>query len=134
MRDPDEIGPMVAVREFVDAFNNQDVDRMQAACADATTIIDDFAPHEWAGSEATTRWYREMAAMAAGYGISGWSVTLTESHQVAVSDRRAYVVAPIDLQYLRDAAARQRAGFMTLSLGEDGEQWRISALAWTWEP
>jgi hypothetical protein len=46
-----EIGPMVAVRHFVDGFNKDDVDLMQAACVDETSIIDDFPPHEWGEAE-----------------------------------------------------------------------------------
>ena len=97
-----EIGPMVAVRQFVEGFNNDDVDLPQAACADETSIIDDFPPHEWTGRGATTRWYREMAGMATGYGMSDWSVTLAEPRHVAVSDWQAYVVVPVDVRWMQD--------------------------------
>ena len=127
-----EIGPMVAVRQFVDGFNDDDVDRQQAACTDETSIIDDFPPHEWTGPGATTRWYREMAGMATGYGMSHWSVTLDEPRQAIVSDSHAYVVVPIECRWRQDGAPVQRPGSMTMTLREGAEGWRISALAWTW--
>ena len=127
-----EIGPMVAVRQFVEGFNNDDVDLAQAACADETSIIDDFPPHEWTGHRATTRWYREMARMATGYGMSDWSVALNEPRHVSVSERLAYVVVPVGVRWLQDGTPVERTGSMTMAVREEAEGWRISALAWTW--
>jgi hypothetical protein len=126
------IGPMVAVRAFVDGFNEDDTDRMQAACTNETSIIDDFPPHEWRGAGATTRWYGDMAGMATGYGMSGWSVTPAEPTEVTVSDRQAYVVVPVDVRWVQAGAPVARTGFMTMALREEVVGWRISALAWTW--
>ena len=127
-----EIGPMGAVRHFVEAFNNDDVDRMQAACASETSIIDDFPPHEWTGRGATTTWYRDMERMATEYGMSDWSVTLDAPRHITVSDRHAYVVVPIDVRWLQDGTPAERTGSMTVALGDGAEGWRISACAWTW--
>jgi hypothetical protein len=126
------VGPMVAIRQFVEGFNNDDVDLAQAACTDETSIIDDFPPHEWAGRGAATTWYRDMAGMATGYGMSDWSVTLNEPSNVTVSERLAYVVVPVDVRWLQHGKPIERTGFMTAALREEAEGWRISALAWTW--
>lgn len=126
------LGPMVAVRQFVEGFNDDDPARMQAACQDATSLIDDFPPHEWTGPGATTRWYLEMARMASGYGMSDWSVTLGEPSDITVSDELAYVVVPVDVRWMQHGTATPRTGFMTMALREGSEGWRISALAWTW--
>jgi len=126
------LGPMVAVRQFVEGFNNDDVDRAQAACTDETSIIDDVPPHEWSGSGAATTWYRDMARMATGYGMSDWSVTLAEPLEVTVSDRQAYAVVPVDVRWMQGGTPTDRKGFMTMALRERSEGWRISALAWTW--
>ena len=123
---------MVAVRQFIEGFNDDDVERVQAACADETSIIDDFPPHQWTGRGATTTWYRDMAGMAAEYGMSAWSVTLSEARNVAVSDRDAYVVVPIDVRWLQDGTPADRTGYLTVALREGAEGWRISARAWTW--
>lgn len=127
-----EIGPMVAVRAFVEGFNNDDIDLAQAACADETSIIDDFPPHEWTGRGATATWYRDMARMASEYCMSDWSVTLDEPRHVTVSERLAYVVVPIDVRWLQDGTPAERTGSMTVALREEAEGWRISACAWTW--
>ena len=126
------IGPMVAVRQFVEGFNNGNVELAEAACADETSIIDDFPPHEWTGRGATTRWFRDMARMAAEYGMSDWSVALDEPRHVMVSDRQAYVVVPIDVRWLQHGTPEGRTGSMTVALREQANGWRISACAWTW--
>jgi hypothetical protein len=73
-----------------------------------------------------------MARMATGYGMSDWSVTLDEPRHVAVSDRQAYVVVPVDVRWLQNRTQEERTGFMTLALRARAGGWRISALAWTW--
>ncbi len=128
-----EIGPMAAVRQFVEGFNNDNVDLAQAACADETSIIDDFPPHEWTGRGAATRWYRDMTRMATESGMSAPSVTLDEPRHVTVSDRHAYVVVPIDVRWLQDGTPTETTGYMTVALRQGTEGWRISACAWTWK-
>ena len=50
-----------------------------------------------------------------------------------VEGSRAYVVVPIHVRWL-DAGSRQtRDGWMTLGLTHETDDWRISALTWTWE-
>ena len=127
-----DTGPMVAVRRFVEGFNNDDVDEAQAACLDETAIIDDFPPHQWTGEGATTRWYREMAGWAAEYGMSDWSLTLDEPRHVIVSDREAYVMVPVAARWLEDGTPAERTGALAVALREPPDGWRISAFAWTW--
>ena len=38
---------MAPVHQFVDGFNKGDTKSALAACADQTSIIDEFPPHEW---------------------------------------------------------------------------------------
>jgi|SRR5215203_2351640 len=125
--------PMVAVRSFVEAFNHDDVDRAEAACADETLIIDDFPPYEWTGNRSVTRWYDDMARMAEQYGMSEPSVALRDPLHVMVSDRYAYVVVPVDVGWLQDGEPAERTGFITMVVRERPEGWRISACAWTWQ-
>jgi ketosteroid isomerase-like protein len=123
---------MGPVRQFVEAFNRNDVDGMQAACTEMTWIIDDFPPHEWSGRHATSSWYREMARMAPGYGMSEWSIALGEPRHVNASADLAYVAVPVDVRWLQDAKPAERACMMTMSLRKVADGWRISSLAWAW--
>ncbi len=40
---------MAPVHQFIDGFNKGDVKTAVAACADQTSIIDEFAPYSWDG-------------------------------------------------------------------------------------
>ena len=132
MAAPPEDAPMDAVRRFVEAFNRDDVHGMQAACTDATSIVDDFPPHAWSGPRAITRWYGEMAGMASGEGMSDWSVTLGDPRRVVISGEAAYVAVDADVRWREAGTPAERACRMALSLQLDGDGWRISALAWAW--
>ena len=124
---------MLAVHRFVEAFDDDDVALMQATCADETSVVDDFPPYQWTGPAATTRWYRDMAAMAGKYGMSDWSVTVAEPRQLMVSDGLAYVVVPVAARWLEGGTPADRTGFFTAALRELADEWRISAFTWTWD-
>jgi hypothetical protein len=123
---------MGAVRRFVEGFNLHEVAYAREACADHMTIIDDFAPYAWSGTDAMLAWSRDMDGMATAYGMSDWSVAPREPRTELVSEHNAYVVVPIDVRWLEQGAEAERRGFMTMSLRMQGDEWRISALAWTW--
>jgi hypothetical protein len=125
-------GPMVAIRRFVEGFNSNDGNLILMACADETTIIDDFPPHQWSGRGATAAWLRDMNKMATTYGMSDPAVILEEPSMAIVSDRNAYLVVPIDVRWLEDGTPAERRGFMAAALRDEADEWRISTLAWTW--
>ena len=126
-------GPMSAVFRFVEGFNGDDDKAMQAAFADDAVVIDDFPPHQWTGAGVATRWYREMAEWATGYDMADWSVTLGEPRHVTVSGSDAYLVVLFAAHWLEEGQPAERRGSLAVALRESVEQWRISALAWTWD-
>src|SRR5438477_6852578 len=123
---------MAAVRQFVDGFNKSDMKMAQAACADQTFIIDDFPPHEWRGSGATSKWFHDLARLGKKYGMSDAFVTLRKPRQVNVTGSDAYVIVPINLSYNDKGQLVKRTGLMTLALHKGVGGWRIAAWAWTW--
>jgi hypothetical protein len=127
-----EADVMAPVRQFVDGFNKSDIKMAQAACADQTFIIDDFPPHEWRGSGATSKWFRDLSRMGKKNGMSDSFVTLLKPRQVHVTGTHAYVVVPINLRYNDKGQLVKRTGLMTLALHKGVDGWRIAAWAWTW--
>ena len=128
-----ETDAMAPVRQFVDGFNKGDVKMTQAACADQTFIIDDFPPHEWRGSGATSKWFHDLAAMGKKHDMSDPFVTLRKPRQVNATGSHAYVVVPINLRYKDKGHLVSRTGLMTLALHKGVAGWRITAWAWTWD-
>ena len=72
---------------------------MTAACADQTSIIDEFPPHEWHGVGGCTKWIADYEADSKKNGITDGVVTLGTPKHVDVTADRAYVVVPADYSY-----------------------------------
>jgi len=49
--------PLVAVTQYIDAFNNGDAEAMAATFDVPGSILDGMAPHLWQGPTATQDWY-----------------------------------------------------------------------------
>ena len=59
-----ETAVMATVNQFVNGFNKGDTKTAAAACADQTSIIDEFPPHEWHGAGACAKWMADFDAWA----------------------------------------------------------------------
>ena len=123
---------MAPIRQFVDAFNKSDIKTAQAACADQTFIIDDFPPHAWRGSGATSKWFHDLVVMAKKNGMSDAFVRLGKPRQVHVTGTEAYVLVPVNLRYNDKGQTVKTTGWMTLALHKGSAGWRIAAWAFAW--
>src|SRR5512134_3276330 len=88
---PDNKAVMAAVHQFVDAFNKGDTKAAAAVCADETSIIDEFPPHEWHGAGACAKWMADYDVDAKKNSITDGVVTLGTPKHVDVTADRAYV-------------------------------------------
>ena len=79
---------MAVVRQFVDGFNKGDMKVMSTTCAEQTSILDEFPPHEWHGAGACAKWAGDYDADAKKNGITDGVVTLSAPTHVDVSGDR----------------------------------------------
>ena len=122
---------MVAVHQFVDGFNKGDTKTAAAACADQTSIIDEFPPHEWHGAGACSKWMNDYDADAKKNGITDGLVTLGKPSHVDVTGDRAYVVSPADYAYkLKGKPVKEVGSVLTLALQKGSVGWRITGWSW----
>jgi hypothetical protein len=122
---------MVPVHQFVDAFNKGDTKTAAAACADQTSIIDEFPPHEWHGPGACSTWMNDYDADARKNGITDGVVTLGHPSHIDITGDRAYIVVPANYRFKRRGHLVQETGSMlTLALQKGAAGWRI--VGWTW--
>ena len=127
----DQTDVMALIHQFVDGFNKGDTKAALAACAEQTSIIDEFPPHEWHGAGACAKWADDYEASAKKDGITGGVVTLGKPKHVDVNGNHAYVVIPSDYAYKQNGKAMKesRAAFaFALQKGEAG--WRITGWSW----
>jgi hypothetical protein len=122
---------LASVHKFVDAFNKGDTKAAVAACADQTSIIDEFPPHEWHGPGACAKWLADFDADAKKNGITDGIVTLKTPSHVDVTADRAYVVIPANYNLKQNGKQVTEVGsIITLALQASQSGWRITGWAW----
>ena len=120
-----------AVHQFIDGFNKGDVKSALAACAEQTSIVDEFPPHEWHGVGACAKWAGDFDVDARKNGITDGVVTLGTPKHVDVNADRAYVVLPADYTFKVKGKEMKEAGStLTVALQKGAIGWHI--IAWTW--
>ncbi len=122
---------MAQVHQFIDGFNKGDVKSAIAACAEQTSIIDEFPPHEWHGAGACAKWASDYESNATKEGISDGVVTLGKPRHVDVTGDRAYVVVPANYAFKEKGNAKKETNaMMALALQKGAAGWRI--VGWSW--
>ena len=122
---------LVPINQFVDGFNKGDTKTAVAACADETSILDEFPPHEWHGAGACAKWLSDFDADAQKNGITDGVVKLGKASHVDVSSDYAYVVVPANYTFKQKGKPMSEVGsIITLSLHKSAAGWRITGWAW----
>lgn len=122
---------LASVHQFVDAFNKGDTKAIQAACADQTSILDEFPPHEWHGTGACAKWVSDYDTDAKNNGITEGVVTLSTPLHVDVNANRAYVVIPANYAFKQRGKPVSEVGsIITLTLQKSQPGWRITGWSW----
>jgi len=122
---------IASVHQFVDGFNKGDTKAIVAACADQTSILDEFPPHEWHGTGACAKWVNDFDADAKMNGITDGVVTLSKPSHVDVTADRAYVVIPANYHFKQKGKPTSEVGsIITLTLQKGPSGWQITGWAW----
>lgn len=128
----DQTDVMVPVHQFIDGFNKGDTKAALATCADEASIIDEFAPFEWHGAGACSKWVNDFDADAKKNEITDGVVTLGKPRHIDVAGDRAYVVAPADYSFkMKGKPVKETSATMTLTLQKGATGWRITGWAWS---
>jgi hypothetical protein len=102
-----------------------------AACADQTSILDEFPPYRWQGGGACTAWANDYDADAKKNGITDGTVTLGIPRHIDIVGDRAYVVVPANYLFKQKGKPMKETGAtFTIALQNGNAGWRITA--WTW--
>jgi hypothetical protein len=122
---------LAPVHQFINGFNKGDTKTALAACADETSILDDFPPHEWHGTGACAKWASDFDADAKTNGITDGVVTLGKPSHVDITGDRAYVVIPTSYTFKQKGKPVSEVGsIMTLTLKKSSSGWRINGWSW----
>ena len=128
----DKTAAVAPIRQFVDAFNKGDAKALAATCADQTSIIDEFPPHEWHGANACAKWMTDYVADAKKNGMTEGKVTMGNPRHADVNGDRAYVVVPTTFSFkLNGKPTKEEGSSLTVALQKGAGGWRITAWTWT---
>ncbi len=123
---------MKAVHQWVDSLNKGNTKAAVAACAEETSIVDEFPPHEWHGPGVCSKWARELEAYNRKIGLTDGVVTLGQVQRVDITADHAYVVAPADFHFKQNGKPGEELGALfTVALKKAHAGWRITGWAWS---
>ncbi len=122
---------MATVNQFVNGFNKGDTKNAAAACAEQTSIIDEFPPHEWHGKGSCLAWMNDYASDATKNGITDGVVTLTATDHADVNGDRAYVVTSANYDFKKKGKpVKETNSKFTFALQKQAAGWRITGWSW----
>jgi SnoaL-like domain len=97
------------------------------------TVVDDFAPYSWTGTNAAVRWWTALDAGNVKAGLAKLRITARPVTQFDVSGDIAYVVVPLDLSFVLKSKLEHQSGLWALTLRRSGERWTIVSASWALE-
>lgn len=122
---------MATVNRFIDGYNKSDAKQLVSACADQTSIIDEFPPHEWHGKGACLAWFKDYDTDAKKNVVTDGLVIPAKPSHVDVTGDRAYVVIPSNYTYKQKGTPMKEVGSTwTFALRKGASGWRI--IGWSW--
>jgi len=123
---------MKSVRQWVDSLNKGEPQGAIAVCAEQTSIVDEFPPHEWHGPGTCAKWVVDLTAFNKSIGLTDGIVTLKKPRRIDITADRAYVVVPTDFRYKEHGKDGAELGALwTVALQKTQAGWRITGWAWS---
>jgi hypothetical protein len=90
---------MAEVHQFIDNLHKGDTKTAIAACADQSSIVDEFPPRHWQSASTCADWPSDFDAFNKKNGVTDPIATLGKSRHVDITGDRAYVVVPATHTY-----------------------------------
>ena len=126
----DKTDVMVTINQFVDNFNKGDA-KAAEACAAQTSIIDEFAPHEWHGAGACLTWMKDYDIDAKKNAITDGVVTLGKPKHLDIDGIYAYVVIPSEYSFKKQGKpVKEKDSAFTFALKKGPAGWKITGWSW----
>ena len=126
----DKADVMATINQFVNGFNKGDT-KATAACAEQTSIIDEFPPHEWHGAGACLAWMKDYDTDAKKNAITDGVVTLGKPQFLVVGGIYAYVVIPSEYSFKKQGKPmKEKDSAFTFALKKGPAGWKITGWSW----
>jgi len=126
----DKTDVVAVIQHFADGFNQGDVAATTGSCADETSIIDNFPPHEWHGAGACAKWLAALDEFMKQGGMTDGVVTVGKPKHVDITGDRAYVVIPMGFKFRMKGKPGSDPGQVTAALQKTAAGWKFTGWAW----
>jgi hypothetical protein len=122
---------LVALPQTVlDALIANDAPALRAACAPASTVIDEFPPYSWSGPDACVRWSAAFKVFAAKLKLSGFKGSIAPKPFTDVSGNHGYLTANVTLHAMMSGKPLTEQGTWTFVAVKAATGWKITSIAW----
>ncbi|MBD5656397.1 MAG: hypothetical protein IAI50_14625 [Candidatus Eremiobacteraeota bacterium] len=101
-----------------------------AAYVPAPTIVDEFTPFRWSGSQASSRWLHDFGVATKSEGMTRLNLQRHAPSYMRVSGNRAWVIVPMDLTFYMKSKRQKEEGAWTFVLAWVGRAWHIESSSW----
>lgn len=120
------------ITAVLNQWNDADVAKSIAACADDASVMDDIPPYEWHGAGACANWAKDYDAFAQKNGMTDATGTIGKPRKIIITGDRAYAIAPATFSFTKDGKQVKNIATATFALKKTAAEWRITG--WTWTP
>ncbi len=126
----DESDILTVINKMNDALNKNDVKTATGTYSSSATIIDEFAPHYWSGSNAASDWWKAFGDYAQSRGDTDPWLTLSKPTHMSVTGEHGYAVLPALFTFKEKGKKMMEHGTMTFAMQKGANGWEIAG--WTW--
>lgn len=123
-------GVMSTLNGLIAVLNADNAAGAQAYFTDDATVIDEFSPYMWTGSNAGTRWWSSQQRANVKAHITGMRAATGTINHYTVTGDSAYVVVPLNITFMAKGKPQQIHGLWALTLRRAGGAWKIRSASW----
>jgi hypothetical protein len=122
---------LAPIRLATDSMNKGDTKTFASTLSsDGVTIIDEIAPHLWAGADAFDRWFKAYGAWVEAAAITDSVYKMGKPTSVVINGDRGYVAVPFFYTFKQKGVATQETAHMVFVLQKEKGAWLITAFTW----
>jgi len=125
-----DVTALATAQRLVESLNARHTATMRRTCATSATVIDDFPPYTWSGSDACRRWFAALEQSLIATGTTDFKVTKATPIFSDATPSRAYIVLAMRLSMKVKRKAASQAGDWTLVMRKHGTTWLVTTAAW----
>ncbi len=110
--------------------SNHDSSHLDSYYLSNATVVDEFAPYTWTGSNAALQWWDDLERANEQQNTNGMKVVMLPVKHFAVSGDRAYVIVPLVITYTASGKPQTETGLAAFTLRRSGGAWKIATQSW----